>query len=788
LFSHVAERQQESPPLMLLWLTQSRGSGARALKRHLLAGVGFVALLAAGPAGAADQAAPVLKAPPAAVWSWSGFYIGAHGGYGWGRDHFSDLNDPIFFGKFPNFVLTGVDSKGFLGGFQAGANWQSGAFVGGLEIDLSGTAIKGSQAATPPPDIRTFQISTGSSTQTDKFDLLGSGRARLGYLAWPNVLLYGTGGLAWTRFVQEMDISSTSTNTPPPGSASLTSLVSTPSWRFGWVAGVGGEARISDTNWLVRLEYLHYDFGDSGSSFSSNTGLPLVQSRTSSDLTVDVVRGGLSYKFDPLVAASAGATPAMMPIFKAPVHVAAPWSWSGFYLGAHGGYGWGHDPFTRTFFDGLLTLSGVDSRGFVGGFQAGANWQSGDIVGGLEIDLSGTGIKGSTTTSSALVGLVSTVTQTDKFDVLGSARARLGYLATPSVLVYGTGGLAWTRFVATVDTSQVGAGAFITSAATPSWEFGWVAGAGIETRLWDTNWLGRIEYLHYDFGDSGGTSEVDATGGVVTFTSSNPSGHLTTDLVRAALSYKLDWSAAGAGRTAMPVKAPTMAAWSWSGYYIGGYGGYGWGRDPFTEPFPLGVGPSVSLFGVDAKGFVGGFLAGANWQSGAFVGGLEIDLGTGPKGSASNVAASTLGVVTDTSAVTQTDKFDMLGSARARIGYVAWPSTLIYGTGGLAWTRLNETVDTLSTISGGGPTSTVAFSTSTPNWEFGWVAGAGAETRLWNTNWLARVEYLHYDFGDSFQGVSTFAVAPPPAVSVLSTTTGHLTADVIRGGLSYKLN
>src|SRR5580700_12257208 len=85
--------------------------GERGLKRYLLASVGCVALMAAGPADAADQAAPILKAPPAAVWSWSGFYIGGHGGYGWGHDNFSNLNDPIFNGKFPGFLITGFDSQ-----------------------------------------------------------------------------------------------------------------------------------------------------------------------------------------------------------------------------------------------------------------------------------------------------------------------------------------------------------------------------------------------------------------------------------------------------------------------------------------------------------------------------------------------------------------------------------------------------------------------------------------------------------------------------------------------------
>jgi opacity protein-like surface antigen len=80
------------------------------VKGHLLASVAVVALVVAGPAIAADLP---LKAPPKATpWTWSGFYIGGHGGYGWGHDGLSTVNDPFFFGKFPGFSVPGFDSKG----------------------------------------------------------------------------------------------------------------------------------------------------------------------------------------------------------------------------------------------------------------------------------------------------------------------------------------------------------------------------------------------------------------------------------------------------------------------------------------------------------------------------------------------------------------------------------------------------------------------------------------------------------------------------------------------------
>jgi outer membrane immunogenic protein len=769
------------------------------LKGHLLASAAIVALTVAGPALAADLP---LKAPPpaAAPWSWSGFYVGVHGGYGWGHDSFTDLNDPFFFGKFPGFAATGFDPKGFLGGFQAGANWQSGAIVGGLEIDLSATNIKGSSLNVPAPNVSPFATRTGSAANSGTFDLLGSGRGRLGYLVTPNVLLYGTGGLAWTRFVQNTDLTeSTLDPFAPPADGRFLST-STPTWQFGWVAGLGAETRLWDTNWLARVEYLHYDFGNSGSASAPGIFGGPTSSRSGGDLTLDVVRAGLTYKFDPDrfgpgFTGAAGPAPGAL-VYKAPPPAMLPWTWAGFYLGAHAGYGWARDPFDNlvpTFNDGFsnatvngVPLNGVDSRGFVGGFQAGANWQSGSFVGGLEIDLSGTDVKGSTSNALTTAGTLSQASQTDKLDWFGSARARIGYLVSPSVLLYATGGPGWARMVTDQETVTTTAGAVppvaTTSSVMPSWMFGWVAGAGVEARLWNTNWLARVEYLHYDFGSGFSTQFIPAGGGLVTSTTS---GHLTNDVVRAGLSYKFDWPGyAGGGASTIPLKAAPAAIWSWSGFYIGGHAGYGWGRDPASnlvtpfEPAIVQQGPPTMVGGPKSNGFVGGFQAGANWQAGPVVGGLEIDLsGSDIKGS-----SSVTGLDTGLAPVSarQTDKFDLLGSARARVGYLVWPNALLYGTGGLAWTRLEQT--TTNTNSDG---TTI---TSTPSWKFGWTAGAGGEVRLWNTNWLARLEYLHYDFGNS-GGLFTGSTAGGTINTLTgSTSSRHLTADVVRTGIEYKFD
>jgi outer membrane immunogenic protein len=748
------------------------------LKRRLLAGAGALAL-AAGMASAAHAAPPP---PPAPMYNWSGFYIGAHGGYGWGRDPFTDT---LFGGK----TVSNVDSKGWLGGFQAGANWQSGSWVGGVEIDLSATGIKGANSTTVvsqfvsnnPPGLATETDGLGVA---DKFDLLGSARARLGYLPLPNLLLYGTAGPAWTQFVQTFSISASAT--VHGFTESFLENDSGTSWRFGAVVGVGAETKLWDSNWLARLEYLHYDFGRS----DGQTGVDIFENAISGRLTADVVRAGLSYQFAqaPGMGSYASAAKLAMPV-KAPV--ALPWSWSGFYIGAHAGYGWAHDPFSdpNQGFDNNITITDIDSNGFVGGLQAGGNWQMGSYVGGVEFDLSGAGIKGSTSVTVPFTGGITgtdTVSQSDSFDLLATARVRLGYLATPDVLVYGTGGLAFTHvdagFQEIANFTSGGFTSFVDTSDVVGWRLGWVAGIGVEARLWNTNWLARLEYLHYDFGDSGNSFD----NGVVTFSSD----HITTDVVRAGLSYKFDWNnpAAAPVRTAMPLKAmplkaPPMA-WSWNGFYVGGHVGYGWGREPkgasdvitgtgFTPPSD----PLV-LTDVNSSGALAGFQAGANWQLGAFVTGLEIDLsGTGIKGTTTNFSA--LGDFGESN----TNQFDMLGSARARLGYLVLPDVLLYGTGGLAWSRLTQTeldFDNFGNFS----------SMSNPSWTFGWVAGIGGETRLWNTNWIARLEYLHYDFGNvgSQSAVNTDSFPPVNASEVTTISTGRLTTDVVRTALSFKFN
>jgi opacity protein-like surface antigen len=291
-----------------------------AMKKHLIASGALIALVAGGPAMAADIG---VGAPPPAyapVNDWSGFYVGGHAGYGWGHDPFTSSVGGLQGGipgfqsfNVPPVTLTGIDPKGFVGGAHFGYNQQWGSWVGGLEVDISGTAMKASTANTSAGSIASTQIAsdgvtvitttttqpvTNTASQSDSFDLLGSARVRLGGLVSPNLLLYGTGGLAWTRFVMNTNQTQTIGAAGGISGSTTTVAVQSPVWMFGWVAGVGGEAKIYSSNWLFRVEYLHYDFGDrGGSTLTNNSGVIATSTQTSGNLTADVVRAGISYKF-----------------------------------------------------------------------------------------------------------------------------------------------------------------------------------------------------------------------------------------------------------------------------------------------------------------------------------------------------------------------------------------------------------------------------------------------------------------------------------------------------------
>jgi len=233
------------------------------------------------------------------------------------------------------------------------------------------------------------------------------------------------------------------------------------------------------------------------------------------------------------------------PDYAAPPPVATGPSWTGLYLGLHGGGGWSHVSASTApsgVIVGALGDPGLQSTGLSGavfGGQLGYNWQVANWVFGAEGDFSSAGLNGATQSvfpSIAPGGFQDSIQVHQNIGWLASARGRLGYV-WGTLLLYVTGGAAW----ANVDSKVlVNDGATGTSAAGSFTDHrsGWTLGAGYEWMI-APNWIGRAEYLYYSFGNNTLNRTVTFPGGLGTDTITT--NKLNTNVVRVGLSYKFDW-------------------------------------------------------------------------------------------------------------------------------------------------------------------------------------------------------------------------------------------------------
>ena len=216
-------------------------------------------------ASAADLARPVYKAPPslyspAPVFSWTGFYVGVHGGYGWSN----------FSGTDPTGTAT-AQAKGWLAGGQLGYNYQTGSFVIGVEGDFSWSDVKNVQ---PNP------LGLGGGQASLKNDYFATAALRLGY-AFDRWLVYGKGGAAWTR--DKFDITN-----GVGGFANGTFN------RVGWMAGGGVEYAFWN-NVSAKIEYNYLSFKSIDEVLTTGGGLAAAPASVS--LNSHLLKLGLNYRF-----------------------------------------------------------------------------------------------------------------------------------------------------------------------------------------------------------------------------------------------------------------------------------------------------------------------------------------------------------------------------------------------------------------------------------------------------------------------------------------------------------
>jgi outer membrane immunogenic protein len=249
-----------------------------------------------GPSLAADLA--LYDRPP--VITWTGAHIGANGGWvessgntitNIGTDTGpGGLGSEIALGHIPG--STAVVRGGFIGGGQIGYDWQFGAaWVAGLEADFDGASAKHTSVS---PLAGTAAIVPMSSVFSRELHTLGTVRGRLGFLSSPDLLWYGTGGLAYgqTKFGSAWICPAC---IPPAGSQGSTALqISSAS--AGWTLGAGVEWKFAPA-WSVKAEYLYVDLGNQRNTLAySYTGFNSTMTSTVAEHD-NIARFGLNYKF-----------------------------------------------------------------------------------------------------------------------------------------------------------------------------------------------------------------------------------------------------------------------------------------------------------------------------------------------------------------------------------------------------------------------------------------------------------------------------------------------------------
>ena len=232
--------------------------------------------------------------------NWTGFYLGANAGYGWGK---SDVSTTTVFSPTGYFATTSVPAianasagkirpNGFAGGVTLGFNNQTNKTVLGVELDLDAVDI--SKSRTSGALYPCCAPTSFSNTQSINADWLLTARGRVGYAITERGLLYATGGLAVTNLENKNHFTDTFASVNESGAESKT--------KYGWVLGFGYEHAL-ENKWSLKAEYAHVDFGDVSSQSNNLTGFtPPIAFPTNTftnrgDLKIDLIRIGINKSF-----------------------------------------------------------------------------------------------------------------------------------------------------------------------------------------------------------------------------------------------------------------------------------------------------------------------------------------------------------------------------------------------------------------------------------------------------------------------------------------------------------
>jgi outer membrane immunogenic protein len=256
---------------------------------------GIILLATSSAVNAADlsrQAVTAIMAPPS--FTWTGFYVGGNLGYMYGFGNTVTTGTAAFQTLVAPGIVPGrlgANRDGFLGGLQAGYNFQYGAAVLGAEADLQLTDLRRRASFTGAAVLGT-QLTTSSRAD---LRYLGTLRARIGFTPVERLLIYGTAGLAYG----EVGTSGSVVGVQAPA---LSWNGSTSSTRAGWVVGGGLEYAVTN-NLTIKGEYLYYDLGRTSVSALGNAAVRSVAALNGIDYVArtenrgSIVRAGANYKF-----------------------------------------------------------------------------------------------------------------------------------------------------------------------------------------------------------------------------------------------------------------------------------------------------------------------------------------------------------------------------------------------------------------------------------------------------------------------------------------------------------
>ena len=205
--------------------------------------------------------------------------------------------------------------------------------------------------------------------------------------------------------------------------------------------------------------------------------------------------------------------------------------WRGFYIGANLGGAWSNNGDATYAQNGVGVFStDLNTSSVIGGGQIGYNWQSGQLVVGIEADIAAQNLD-----SSAQFGVVDTVSHSSKSRWLGTVRPRIGY-AAGNALIYVTGGLAYANVEHAYEENRTTVPGAVRTFSDSSTRTGWTLGAGVEWAFM-RNWSLGAEYLHVDLGSTTLSANASTVAGVA-FPASSARFEDREDIVRAKLNYK----------------------------------------------------------------------------------------------------------------------------------------------------------------------------------------------------------------------------------------------------------